>query len=80
MGIFKPSLECLDWRPDSFKGECDGPVGYRDALSGTGKRFPRCDRHWGARLVEQDRIERTYGVTSDVAPSWIDESYAGETW
>jgi hypothetical protein len=71
------TLRCLQ---DYDDGTCDGPVEYRDALPPSGERFPRCDRHWGARLVEDERIRRTYGTDSDVAPSWIDPSYAGERW
>jgi hypothetical protein len=65
---------------DEYKGGCSGEVELRMPLSGTGVPFPRCDRHWDERLVEQDRINVTYGPSSDVAPGWIDESYAGERW
>ena len=68
-------LRCLQ---DYGDGTCDGPVERRDALSPTGVRHPRCDRHWGARIVEQERINREYGGV--VAPSTFDPSYAGETW
>lgn len=57
---------------------CDGEIEYRMALSASGKSFPRCARHWGARLVEQDRIDRLYG--GDVAPADFDPGYAGERW
>jgi hypothetical protein len=60
-------LECLGDRGD---GSCEGPILYRDALSGTGRRFPRCDRHWSERLDEQDRIVSEYGhPDSDIGPS-----------
>lgn len=60
-------LECIS----DFDGlTCEGPILHRDALSGTGRRFPRCDRHWSERLVEQDRINSEYGHhDSDIGPS-----------
>jgi hypothetical protein len=77
--------ECLEWRPVGQwgqNGECSGLVEYRDALSATGRSFPRCDRHWGARLVEQDRITSLYGHPDSDAgpPSDFDPGYAGESW
>ena len=66
--------ECLDAGPD-----CKGPVEYRHALSGTGRSFPRCDHHWSLRLDAQERINRDY-PDSPIAPSWFDESAAGERW
>jgi hypothetical protein len=48
------------------------------ALSPSGENFPRCDYHWGTRLVEQDRINSLYG--GDLAPSTFDPADAGETW
>jgi hypothetical protein len=69
------TLECLDaGREDD---PCEGAVEYRHALSGTGRSFPRCARHWEARLKEQDRINRTYPT---LAPSDFDPAYAGESW
>ena len=56
---------------------CDGLVEYRMALSGTGKSFPRCDKHWDERLVIQEGINRRYPVN---APSDFDPLYAGESW
>ena len=67
-------LECLD----AHKSPCEGPVEYRMALSATGRNFPRCDKHWGERLDEQDRINRKYGGVA--APSDFDPAYAGERW
>jgi len=67
-----PTLRCLQ-RDEN----CEGEVEYRDALSATGKMFPRCDAHWEARLIEQDRINETYPHN---APSDFDPSYAGERW
>lgn len=67
--------ECLDVR----RGDCRGPVEFRDALTATGKRFPRCDAHWEARLDEQERINRVY-PDSPIAPAWFDPTAAGERW
>ena len=44
------------------------------------KSFPKCAKHHDEAVTEFDRINDTYGVTSDVAPQWIDPSYAGEQW
>lgn len=65
--------DCLD-----FGAGCHGAVEYRMALSGTGRSFPRCEKHWEERLDEQERIDRTYG--SSCAPSWFDPLAAGERW
>lgn len=69
-------LTCLN-DDDGFT--CGGAVEYRMALSASGKSFPRCDRHWQARLVEQERINRDY-PDSPIAPSWFDPADAGEHW
>jgi len=68
------TLKCLD--SDST---CKGAVEYRMALSGTGQSFPRCDKHWAARLDVQAGIDRRY-PDSPFAPSGFDPSYAGESW
>lgn len=67
---------CLD---DHDEGTCEGVIEYRMALSGTGVSFPRCDRHWQSRLVEQERINNDY-PDSPIAPSWFDPMDAGERW
>ena len=69
-------LECLDAGMDP--ANCDGPVEYRMALSGTGRSFPRCEKHWGIRLDVQDGINQRYGGVNP--PSDFDPSYAGEAW
>ena len=66
---------CLDAGED-----CKGPVEYRMPLSGTGRSFPRCDKHWSDRLDTQDRLRRDYGVDSDVPPVGFDPADAGERW
>ena len=67
-------IACLD---GMTKEGCAGPVEYRTPLSGTGKSFPRCDRHWADRLDRQEEINRRYPVH---APRDFDPYYAGESW
>lgn len=67
-----PEPECLDG-PEG----CGGAVEYRMALSPSGRAFPRCDKHWAARL---DKEEASFSWRSDVPPAWFDPSYAGERW
>lgn len=50
-------IECLD----SYQGDCDGLVEYRPAMSPTGKSYPRCAKHFDARMTTQRRIVRDYG-------------------
>lgn len=66
-------LDCLDG-PHG----CEGAVEYRTPLSGTGRSFPRCERHWDQRLAKQDEINQRYG--SPAPPSDFDPAYAGERW
>lgn len=68
---------------DSDEGACEGETHYRASLSGSGMSFPRCERHFelylervGPKLAE---VRRRYPDT-DVAPDWVDETYAGERW
>lgn len=56
---------------------CEGSVEYRMPLSGTGKSFPRCDKHWGERLDTEQGIRERY---PEHAPADFDPSYAGEHW
>lgn len=58
---------------------CEGEVEYRHPLSGTGRPFPRCEKHWDERLTEQERITSAY-PDSPSPPDWFDPAYAGETW
>lgn len=69
------TLRCLD----QARGGCSGPVEWRDPLTATGRSFARCEKHWDARLDEQERILERY-PDSPVAPSWFDPAYAGERW
>lgn len=66
--------QCLEHGAD-----CQGPVEYRMPLSGTGRAFPRCDKHWDERLAEQERINEDY-PDSPIPPAWFDASAAGEHW
>jgi|TARA_B100001105_G_scaffold236278_1_gene211992 hypothetical protein len=58
---------------------CAGEVTYWTRPSDF-KSFPKCAKHHGEAVTEFDRINQTYGLTSDVAPDWIDPTYAGEQW
>jgi hypothetical protein len=66
--------ECLDARPGE---ECEGAVEFRMALSGTGRSFPRCEKHWAKRLETQRGINERYPQHQ---PSDFDPAYAGEEW
>lgn len=66
--------ECLDG-----PGGCRGLVEFRAPLSGTGRSFPRCEKHWEQRLEAQERINRDY-PDSPSPPGWFDPANAGETW
>jgi hypothetical protein len=66
-------LECLD----DYEGSCSGAVEYRMALSGTGRSFPRCDKHWDDRLEVQEGINQRYPSQQ---PADFDPMYAGERW
>lgn len=69
------ALECLD---DYGDDTCEGDVEFRMPLSGTGRSFPRCEKHWGERLDVQEGIDRRYGGVAP--PSDFDPAYAGESW
>lgn len=72
----KEQITCLD----APLGEmCEGPVEYRFPLSGTGKSFPRCDKHWEKRLEVQRGIDERY-PDSPIPPPDFDPTYAGESW
>lgn len=70
-------LICIDG--GGMKAGCGGKVEYRMPLSGTGKSFPRCDRHWDKRLDRQEQIDRRY-PDSAMPPADFDPAYAGESW
>ena len=66
-------LECLD---DGDK-QCIGDIEYREALSGTGISYPRCNFHWDMRLDREDQINDRYPYHQ---PADFDPTYAGERW
>jgi hypothetical protein len=67
------NAECLD----GYYGGCEGTLEYRFALSGTGISYPRCDKHWGERVVRQQEIDQRYPYNE---PADFDPMYAGERW
>lgn len=69
------SDDCLDFH----LGDCAGEVEYRYPLSGTGRSFVRCDKHWSDRLDIQAGINERY-PDSPFAPADFDPTYAGESW
>ena len=64
---------------DYGKGTCGGEITFWDRPSDW-KTFPKCAKHAAEAVKEFERINRTYGVTSDIAPDWIDPTFAGERW
>ncbi len=66
-------VECLD----THRGECKGAVEYRESLTGTGTRIPRCDAHWEKRLDLEDEINQRYPANPPSDWSPLD---AGEHW
>lgn len=70
--------DCLDG-PEG----CEGEVSEYLALSGSGLRYWRCEKHYGEYVErvqpEIDKVRQRY-PDSDVPPAWFDESYAGERW
>lgn len=71
--------DCLNFDERDNGADCRGSVEYRPSLSGTGTAIPRCDGHWEARLVTQERLDRDY-PDSPIAPAWFDPMAAGERW
>ena len=67
-------LECLDSGRDS---SCEGSVEFRYPLSGTGRSFARCDKHWSIRLDLDQQLRERY---PEQPPADFDPSYAGERW
>jgi hypothetical protein len=51
-----PAEDCLDYNVY----ECKGAVEYRYSMSGTGRSYPRCDKHWSDRVDKQDQIRERY--------------------
>lgn len=71
--VFEDELNrCLD-----TDDTCEGAVEYRTPLSGTGRSFPRCDKHWSDRLDFQRGIDERYPAQPPSDWSPLD---AGESW
>ncbi len=71
--MIRPDAECID----AYVGTCTGPVELREALSASGRPFPRCDRHWARRLEREDELQRRYPPSPPADWSPMD---AGEAW
>lgn len=69
------SPQCLERATE----DCDGPVEYRESLSGTGTPIARCAHHWAVRLADHAEHVAMY-PDSPVSPPWFDPSIAGESW
>lgn len=67
--------ECLEYRTEGE--DCSGPVEYRHPLSGTGRSYPRCDRHWQDRLAFEEGLRKRYPEQPPRDWSPLD---AGESW
>ena len=72
-------VECLQ---SSDPDGCAGAVEYRLPLSGTGRSFPRCDRHWEQRLDLEHGLRERYPETpptgwspADAGEAWSEEDY-----
>lgn len=68
--------ECIDGFGEG-RLLCAGPIEFREPLSGTGRRFPRCEKHWAARLEREDELNRRYPASPPRDWSPLD---AGESW
>jgi hypothetical protein len=71
------ALECLDGYIGIWDEGCDGTIEYRYPLSGTGRSFPRCERHWDMAVEYQEGINWRYPSQQ---PADFDPMYAGERW
>ena len=64
---------------DYGEGTCEGEITMWDRPSDW-KTFPKCAKHLAEAVQEFERINRTYGVTSDVPPPDFDPLACGERW
>ena len=69
-------LPCLDRHAAT---PCRGPVNFHSTDPGRRPAFPRCDRHWDARLDRRKNSLELY-ADSAIPPPWFDPSIAGERW
>lgn len=65
--------QCLD----GHRGDCEGPVEPRHALSASGQSFPRCDGHRAERVRRQEQIHKRY--PQHPPTDWSPRD-AGEAW
>ncbi|AEK07141.1 hypothetical protein JOEDIRT_122 [Mycobacterium phage JoeDirt] len=71
-------MDCLEG-PEG----CAGDVFMYEALSGSGERYPRCERHYAeyyARVWPKMEETRKRYPDTDTPPDWFDPTYAGERW
>lgn len=66
--------ECLNGHDETG---CAGRIEYRAPLSGSGKSFPRCAKHWQLRLRHEEGLRRRYPTH---APSDWSPYDSGEAW
>jgi len=59
--------------------DCEGDVTYWLRPSDYSS-WPKCAYHYNEAAHEFDRVNRLYGVTSDVAPAGFDPGACGEVW
>lgn len=74
LSVESVALECIDGFGEDG---CRGAVEYRTPLSGSGRPFPRCEKHWEARLGREEELRRRYPERPPHDWSPLD---AGESW
>ena len=71
----------MDYCSDDHFGTCSGEISLYESLSGSGERYPRCEKHYkmyAARVGPEIRfIRERYPYH---APADFDPYYAGEMW
>ena len=68
------TVQCVNWGDETG---CVGPIEYRMPISGTGRSFPRCDKHWQTRLDHEEGLRRRY---PEQPPADWSPDDAGEAW
>lgn len=71
--------EPLRCNRDLDDGKCRGEVGFWTRPSDW-TAWPYCSKHAAEAQTEFERIDRLYGVTSDVPPAGFDPTACGEEW
>lgn len=72
------TLECLSDNGPTMS-QCLGPVEWHSLDPGRLEAFPRCEKHWGERIEEDQKHKQNY-PDSPFAPSWFSPLDAGEHW